>query len=203
VFLEEDDVDAPPLPRVPLGQPVAQPAAAGGFASKERLGALRPATAPGGGLPRLPATQAPASFYGAPPRGVDPAGASSSAAAAARSGNHALVALIPRKAAGDAPGRTLRRDRSDASLPASDGGGRREPAKKRRKAHKHYGHQCTVCGSRDRLEVHHRHYRTLYRESVLDLDLLCHDCHSKHHEGLHEHVCDSLTSEFIALVRSF
>ena len=136
VFIEDDDADAPPLPRVPLGQPVAQPAPANGVhASKERLGALRPATAPGGGLPRLPATQAPSSFYGAPARGLDPAGASSSAAAALRGGNHALAALLQRKASGDAAAaRPLRRDRSDASLPVSDGARRAPAAKKRRKA---------------------------------------------------------------------
>ena len=136
VFLADDDADAPPLPRVPLGQPVAQPATGNGLAaSKERLGALRPATAPGGGLARLPATRAPSSFYGAPARGLDPAGASSSAAAALRGGNPMLAALLQRKASGDAPAaRPLRRDRSDASLPASDGARRAPAAKKRRKA---------------------------------------------------------------------
>lgn len=76
-------------------------------------------------------------------------------------------------------------------------------AKKRRKALKHYGHRCTVCGSRLKLEVHHRHYRTLYRESVADLDVLCHDCHQNTHEGLKGYVRDSLTGDYIALVRSF
>ena len=133
VFIDDDDTDAPPLPRVPLGLPVAQPAANGATASKERLGALRPATAPGGGLPRLPATQAPANFYGAPLRGLDAAGASSSAAAAVRAGGNEKLAALLLKASGDvATARPMRRDRSDASLPASDGARRAPPAKKRR-----------------------------------------------------------------------
>jgi hypothetical protein len=136
-FLDDDDDGAPPLPRVPLGQPLAQAASAQThFKAPERLGALRPANGPGGGLPtRLPPPQPPGSFYG-PRGGLDTGGASSSAAATARAGgNAALAALLEKKSAGGDAGRPLRRERSDASLPASDGGRKAgPPARKRRKA---------------------------------------------------------------------
>ncbi len=40
---------------------------------------------------------------------------------------------------------------------------------------------CVLCDSDKRLEVHHRHYRNLGNETVEDLTLLCHDCHSRYH----------------------
>ena len=70
--------------------------------------------------------------------------------------------------------------------------------RKVRKAHKHYSGRCTVCGSGDNLQVHHRHYRTLFRESMADLDLLCGGCHRNHHEQDGKAV-DPMTAEFLAL----
>lgn len=45
---------------------------------------------------------------------------------------------------------------------------------------------CVMCGFNgsvnNKLVVHHRHYRTLFREDPLrDVTLLCSRCHSKHH----------------------
>lgn len=70
--------------------------------------------------------------------------------------------------------------------------------RKRRKALRHYGRRCTVCGATERLQVHHRHYRTLFRESMADLDLLCDGCHSNHHESDGK-ACDPMTREFLSL----
>lgn len=37
---------------------------------------------------------------------------------------------------------------------------------------------CMFCNSSHKLNVHHRHYRTLFRENVnADLSLICADCH--------------------------
>jgi 5-methylcytosine-specific restriction endonuclease McrA len=41
------------------------------------------------------------------------------------------------------------------------------------------GYRCVQCGSRQRLEVDHLHYRTLTRENLSDLQTLCHRCHVK------------------------
>ena len=71
-------------------------------------------------------------------------------------------------------------------------------AKKVRKARKHYGYKCTVCAAKERLEVHHRHYRTLFHESMADLDLLCHGCHGNEHEKDGKGM-DPLTREYLSL----
>src|SRR5690606_1623741 len=47
----------------------------------------------------------------------------------------------------------------------------------------HYGRRCARCGSKKRLTVHHRHYRTVgFEQPGKDIVLLCHDCH----KGLHD-----------------
>ena len=43
------------------------------------------------------------------------------------------------------------------------------------------GNRCNHCGSYLNLEVHHLHYNSLGREKNRDLEVLCHDCHSKLH----------------------
>lgn len=74
--------------------------------------------------------------------------------------------------------------------------------KKRRRAFKKYGKACSVCGATTQLQVHHRHYKTLYRESVDDLAILCAGCHANHHEE--REIClDPMAKEFVSLVRSF
>jgi 5-methylcytosine-specific restriction endonuclease McrA len=71
--------------------------------------------------------------------------------------------------------------------------------KKRRKVHKHYGGKCCRCGSTQDLRVHHRHYRTLFREAMADLELLCDGCHQNEHEGSKRGALDPMTREFLSL----
>lgn len=52
---------------------------------------------------------------------------------------------------------------------------------KRLQALEYYQNQCCLCGSRFNLQVHHRHYKTLFKESMGDLLVLCKYCHSNHH----------------------
>ena len=47
---------------------------------------------------------------------------------------------------------------------------------------------CVLCGfdgsAKNKLVVHHRHYRSLFGEDPLrDVTLLCSRCHGKHHRG--------------------
>ncbi len=39
------------------------------------------------------------------------------------------------------------------------------------------GHKCERCGANKGLEVHHKHYRTLFHEQPEDLEVLCFPCH--------------------------
>jgi len=43
------------------------------------------------------------------------------------------------------------------------------------------GFKCEKCGSVDWLQVHHLHYKTLYRENNTDLQVLCGNCHQLLH----------------------
>lgn len=45
---------------------------------------------------------------------------------------------------------------------------------------------CCLCGCRfrKRLTAHHRHYKTLFREDVLqDVSCICRGCHRRHHRN--------------------
>lgn len=44
------------------------------------------------------------------------------------------------------------------------------------------GRKCQLCGSPERLEVHHRTYERLGREQMQDLTCLCNLCHSAFHQ---------------------
>lgn len=44
-------------------------------------------------------------------------------------------------------------------------------------------HLCERCGGKAN-QVHHKHYRTLWREKNADLESICGDCHVAEHEGL-------------------
>lgn len=49
------------------------------------------------------------------------------------------------------------------------------------------GHRCERCGADRwfvRLEVHHVTYVRLGCERPEDLEVLCHDCHRRHHDAL-------------------
>lgn len=53
---------------------------------------------------------------------------------------------------------------------------------KREQALEYYGNRCGNCGSRYSLQVHHKHYKTLYKEQMCDLMILCDPCHKEHHK---------------------
>jgi 5-methylcytosine-specific restriction endonuclease McrA len=63
------------------------------------------------------------------------------------------------------------------------------------------GRKCEQCGNLNQIQVHHRHYRTLGKESDGDLQILCHGCHSNHHEGKNGIVMDPMTAEFVGMFR--
>lgn len=46
------------------------------------------------------------------------------------------------------------------------------------------GHRCQLCNTSTGLEVHHRSYENLGRESLADLIALCGDCHGHFHDKL-------------------
>lgn len=48
---------------------------------------------------------------------------------------------------------------------------------KKREAFEWHGRACQVCGSQRNLECHHLHYRTLTKERMKDLRILCKPCH--------------------------
>jgi hypothetical protein len=49
---------------------------------------------------------------------------------------------------------------------------------------KRAGHKCSLCGSRERLNVHHNNYQSLGDERWEDLAVLCRPCHGKFHDKL-------------------
>lgn len=55
-------------------------------------------------------------------------------------------------------------------------------------AKRHAGYRCQGCGHvkdrydrTDKLHLHHKHYRTLYRERRQDVEVLCESCHKRRH----------------------
>lgn len=44
--------------------------------------------------------------------------------------------------------------------------------------------KCEQCGSRYRLEVHHKHYKNVGFEKPSDVLVLCHECHMRLHESI-------------------
>ena len=56
--------------------------------------------------------------------------------------------------------------------------------KKRQQTIEFWGHRCMICDSQQALNVHHRTYRNLGNESILDLVVLCSDCHALFHNKL-------------------
>lgn len=52
------------------------------------------------------------------------------------------------------------------------------------------GNKCVLCGRSDNLQVHHRSYKNLGHEDVMnDLVTLCQDCHEFVHENKDEVIC--------------
>lgn len=69
-------------------------------------------------------------------------------------------------------------------------------AKKRKRALMMLGSKCRICGSIDRLHVHHKTYKNLGHEPMSDLEILCEPCHANEHEGKVFAVNDPMTKEF-------
>jgi hypothetical protein len=44
-----------------------------------------------------------------------------------------------------------------------------------------YQNNCCKCGGRYNLQVHHRNYKNLYKETMIDVLLLCENCHWQEH----------------------
>lgn len=45
------------------------------------------------------------------------------------------------------------------------------------------GFKCERCPRKTGLQVHHKHYRSLWREKFSDLECLCDECHQKLHDA--------------------
>ena len=45
-------------------------------------------------------------------------------------------------------------------------------------------HECCFCGTKKRLQVHHKRYDDLGNEPLTDLATFCHDCHKSGHRSL-------------------
>jgi uncharacterized protein YlaI len=56
--------------------------------------------------------------------------------------------------------------------------------KQRQEAIEFWGKRCMICDSQEALNVHHRTYKSLGNESILDLVVLCSDCHALFHNKL-------------------
>lgn len=66
-----------------------------------------------------------------------------------------------------------------------------------------FGWHCQRCGSTKSLQLHHLHYRTLGRERDQDLEGLCGICHGMEHGIADPREVDPMTSEFLAIAKSF
>ncbi len=55
---------------------------------------------------------------------------------------------------------------------------------KRKEKLKSVNYRCNRCGSQAELQVHHLHYRSLWKEKNNDLEVLCKTCHQVEHECL-------------------
>lgn len=53
----------------------------------------------------------------------------------------------------------------------------------RRLALEQAAHACRLCGSDERLDVHHRTYDRLGAELLADVVVLCRSCHNRHHQA--------------------
>lgn len=51
----------------------------------------------------------------------------------------------------------------------------------RQKALDFYGRDCTKCKSKQRLQVHHKTYKNIFKEELEDVTILCETCHEKVH----------------------
>lgn len=57
----------------------------------------------------------------------------------------------------------------------------REWRDRRAKVLEFYGSKCALCGNGKNLQVHHKNYKNIFKETTDDLIVLCRECHSRHH----------------------
>lgn len=55
--------------------------------------------------------------------------------------------------------------------------------------------KCERCGSKNKLQVHHKHYKNIFKEEPGDLELLCGKCHSYEHKKENKPKKNELTLE--------
>lgn len=72
--------------------------------------------------------------------------------------------------------------------------------KKRAEFIESVGGRCERCGSTKQLQVHHKHYRTLKRESKEDVEVLCKECHELEHEEKGVTQTNELAAEFQKII---
>lgn len=56
--------------------------------------------------------------------------------------------------------------------------------------------QCEICGKKSEV-THHLHYKTIGKESLKDIQVLCRDCHANLHEK--QGATDSITKRYLNL----
>ena len=55
--------------------------------------------------------------------------------------------------------------------------------KVRKKKLKSRNYKCQICGTKNTtLDVHHRYYKTINKEKMMDLKVLCRECHDFYHQ---------------------
>lgn len=53
---------------------------------------------------------------------------------------------------------------------------------KREQALKYFNYECSACGTKFNLNVHHKRYDNLFEEKIEDLAVFCKRCHNNFHE---------------------
>lgn len=62
------------------------------------------------------------------------------------------------------------------------------------------GHRCQLCASTNKLQVHHKTYENIERETLDDVIVLCGICHSKFHGKLAHITGDDAWDEVVAQI---
>jgi 5-methylcytosine-specific restriction endonuclease McrA len=73
--------------------------------------------------------------------------------------------------------------------------------KKRKRKLREQNYQCQNCKTKENLQVHHKHYRTLFNEKLSDLVVLCKTCHEEVHGLLTEEKIEMQVQELFDLER--
>ena len=62
-------------------------------------------------------------------------------------------------------------------------------------------YKCKICGTTEKLRVHHKNYENIYQEenALCDLVTLCENCHKELHDFLNSEVCEKTEQELYKL----